>query len=244
MNVTPVAITKYDVKTNAAEGGFFSDMLVNCSGDAQIVIYSDMKIKFSGKLDCGSLVGKMDLDSMMKSGIAEQEVKMNAYPEFGRLTRQQNPVNLSDGPQFSPPRPLLLGPLFQNVSEYNNYTYGEASQVTMIVPGTGQTMTDTGNFNIRVLQTQTSVAQFTNVIHWQTTAGGFNTLAQATPRGNFFAFQKWDWYFSTNPIAVVKMVIESDPMDFPFGSEQLRKLARVFVGNLKTEFTVREHSNP
>lgn len=180
-----------------------------CTGEVAIQIMSNFALKLpEAKASClgGSL--QIDLGKILNgAGPTGAAPRMVAGLEHdGKVLAVESIL----GAKFNPPRPMLLGPIFQDRKIYEGYKKSTDHSMTNSAGKTAK-----GTFTIKVIDTNTIfkndfVKEIKDVIQWEITSRGFEGM-KAT---DGLIFDKISWWFGTRPIVIPKIIIEADLKDF------------------------------
>jgi len=179
-----------------------------CAGEVSLSIHNDFTIELpTAKVQCLSLT--IDLGALLGAQI------QNGPPlDISSLQSDHGSLTLSKiaGAEFNPPRPFILGPLIQDVSQYQGLTRNTQVTVTVPAPSSGPPLSDQGTFVTKVLEIGGSYqnkflpSPFTQVMHWTLETQGFSTI----PAKYGLLFKKWEWYWNIRPIMIPKIIITLD----------------------------------
>jgi len=204
-----------------------------CSGSVQMQIKSNFTLVFpDAELKCASLT--LDLAGIL--GTADFTKGMADSANFNSDGEVLSMSSLA-GATFTPPRPLLLGPIIQDVSVFTDFRRSVPSSMSYR-GAAGQLLSATGTFNLQVFDADTTYtnnylgAGFDHVIHWALRAEGFDGVSGRTG----LVFKKMEWIWSTRPIMIPKLIIVGDLSDFT--SKSANSVATdSFIGELTIELT-------
>ena len=214
----------------------------------------DIKIGFkSGEIDfdlpeaiirCLSI--EIDLSKMLsfaKSSESEPEISSD-----GKVLR----IDRFGGGTFDPPRPLLVGPIFQNIDRFKGFDESKNYSVS----GTndqGSSYSGSGNIDIEVHDIEakfTSEAnedlEFDNIVHWSMKASDFG---EDVPKAKLLLFDNLEFYFNARPIMVPKIVMEGQMSYFIQGSGAggegggVEGIADDFLGPLRIVLEVTDYQD-
>jgi len=188
-----------------------------CHGDAQLTIMSDFSLKIpTAKIQC--MAYTVDLAGLLASngglsglsGGSGQDASGNLSDDGMVLSVK----NIAGG-EFTPPRPLLLGPIIQDSSKFAGF-HRTSNHTLVAQDETGKTMTANGSFAIQVLDVDTTYENkwvgkaFDKVLRWQMTTSGFTGI----PARYGLIFQSWEWLWNVRPIMIPKIEIKGHLSDF------------------------------
>jgi hypothetical protein len=187
-----------------------------CKGEATIQVYSDFTLKFpDATLQCASMT--LDLAAML--GSAPMGGGAGAK-DPGNLTHDGLVLSVKNlgRTTFTPNRPFLLGPIVQDASKYKGFKRTTQHSLSGQDAKSGAPISGNGTFTVNVIDNKAEysnekVGKFDNVIHWEMTTTGFDGVAAA----NGLIFEKWEWFWNTDPIMVPKIVIVGQISDFAVG---------------------------
>ena len=192
-----------------------------CNGEVGLQIMTNFTVKFpEAKVSCLGGAVKIDLASIL-NGTSSSGKLIAGLDHDGKVLTIESVM----GSKFTPPRPVLLGPIVQDKSKFEDY---ERTTEHTVVNSKGKK--SEGTFTVEVFDVTTSfkndyVKELDEVIHWEIRAKGFNGV-KAT---DGLIFDKITWWFSTRPIVIPKIIIEADLKDFIEDKQGLAAL----VGKLK-----------
>ena len=198
-----------------------------CSGEAQLKIMTDFNLQVpETKIQCQSL--QIDLGSLFGGGkglLGGQDsnaaVAAGAGAAAGAAAPASNITSILShdgkvfylsqlmGATFTPPRPMLLGPIVQDPEKYKDFVQSSDHTVTGIDPLTKQAASGKGSFHIKVLETQGFYKNnytkdaFEHVLHWQIDATGFDGF----PPSLGLTVAHIEWWWNTVPIMIPQIVI-------------------------------------
>lgn len=177
-----------------------------CTGEVGLQIMTNFTVKFpEAKASCMGGAIKIDLASILNGSNSTGKMVAGLDHDGKVLT-----VESIMGSKFSPPRPVLLGPIIQDRSKFDGY---EKSTEHTVVNSKGQK--SNGTFTVKVFDVDATfkndyVDKIDEVIHWEIRAKGFEGL-KAT---DGLIFDRMTWWFSTRPIVIPKIIIEAELKDF------------------------------
>jgi hypothetical protein len=222
VSLFPAALKNAQVLTNATT----QQILANgnlCMGEVNLHIMQDFKLKFpQSKAKC-LLIGDLDLEKLL-GGLGDDNDK-GAIESDGKVLRLEKlgPV------RFSPARPLLMGPIAQDMSIFQGFSETKAYSAVYKDEDNGQEKTGNGNIGIRVLEAGSQFApilmpgtNFDSILSFELTTSGFEGL----PRSKGFLFDKVTFWLNSRPIAIPRIMIQSkashllDAAPKPDGSSQ------------------------
>lgn len=233
--VKTAATVTYIMKVTSESGAAL------CEGEATIKIMSNFSMSFpKAEIDCVSL--KVNLAKALEAGGGigggdPKEAQENIVHD-GKVLSLKKLANAN----FDPPRPMLLGPIIQDVSKYKNFKQTTKHSLTGTDPESGVPVSGTGSFNIEVLDYKTTYKnkyldeEFENVIHWQMTTSGFKDV----PAKIGLIFERWEWLWNVRPIMIPKLSFTGRLSDFISGDAGAN--ADALVGILKIDLTVKEYT--
>ena len=193
-----------------------------CNGSVQLTIMSDFTLKVpTAKIQCESYL--IDLAGLLASS--------GGLGGLSGGTGQDASGNLSDdgmvlsiksiaGGVFTPPRPLLLGPIVQDASKFAGF-HRTSTHTLVAQDDTGKTLTADGSFDVQVLNVDTTYENkwvgkaFDKVLDWKMTTTGFTGI----PARYGLTFQSWEWLWNVRPIMILKIEIKGQLSDFISGGD-------------------------
>jgi hypothetical protein len=185
-----------------------------CMGTAMINIMSDFSIIFpQGIIKCSSL--KIDMARILGSATtrtAEEKAK-----EVRTHDNKVMYVSYLMGANFTPPRPLMIGPIITRPEDFLNFSPPPTdTSMTGVSAATGKQYAGTGSFAIRVNEvkgryTNKVVGEtFNDIIRWEIGASGF----EGVPKSLGMLFTKMEWWYNIKPIMIPKIAITGKMDDF------------------------------
>lgn len=179
-----------------------------------MIVDSGFNLNPHGSLRCLNM-GNMDLKNFFGGDpIEEKNEDMKNFPGYGKIVRSQNPVALTkEKPQFSPPKPAMIGPVIQDPSSFANFRFTENSTVSGIDKITGANFNASGQWTVQVLETNGSyrperfqgTQKFNSIVKWEMRAIGFD----GAPKASIKAFTSQTYWFNTDPIAIPRIEIDT-----------------------------------
>jgi hypothetical protein len=168
--------------------------------------FPDSKIKcvMIGELDLGELLGGMN-DDVDREKAAEASDKMLRLKQLGPMS-------------FDPPRPLLVGPIIQDPSEYQGLTETKTYKVKYKDKEKGTVIEDSGDITVNVLEAGASLtpifmpnSPFENIIKFEmrTAPNGFKKV----PKTSGFLFDRVEFTVNSRPISIPVIKLESKASD-------------------------------
>jgi hypothetical protein len=213
-----------------------------CKGDAAIEIYTDFTMKFpDATLQCASM--KLDLAGMLGAAPLQGGVGVKDEGNLKHDGKVLSVTNLGNA-HFEPARPFILGPVVQDASKYKNFERTTTHTLTGQDPKTGGTLSGSGSFKIEVFDYKTSYSnsvlneKFKNILHWQISTSGFKDI----PAVNGLIFERWEWFWNTNPIMIPKLTIVGRISDFiagPAGGSADQFLGTLTVNLIAKDFKIK-----
>lgn len=183
-----------------------------CVGRVDLNIKEDFSLEFpNSKAQC-SLIGELDLSKLLNSlnDDADREKAAEAQDKMLRL-KKLGPMT------FDPPRPLLVGPIIQDPSQYQGLseTRSYTVQYTNKEKG-GAITTDYGDITVNVLEAGSSwtpifmpQSPFDNILRFEMLTKGFRNV----PRTKGFLFDRVEFTLNGRPLAIPAIKIESKASD-------------------------------
>lgn len=184
-----------------------------CVGAVYLHIKEDFSIDFpDSKAKC-SLIGDMDLAELlgaMDDG-SDREKDAEANDKMLRL-KKLGPM------RFDPPRPLLVGPIVQDPSDFRGLTETKQYSVQYTDKDKGNAVSNTtGQITVNVLDVGATMSPlfmpdkpFDNILRFEILSSGFANV----PKIKGFLFDKVEFTLNSRPIAITTIKMESNPKDF------------------------------
>ena len=206
-----------------------------CNGRVTLQVLSNFKMKFpEAVVNCISL--RINL-----AGILGAQTDSNSgSASTGKLKHDGEVLSIEKiaGATFSPPRPVLLGPVVQDEEKYKNFAPRKTKHTLSAVAPDGSSVEGEGTFGLQVIKYPTTYKDgdtifFDKVMHWEMTSQ-FDTPARYG-----LTFAKWTWYWNTRPIMIPGLVIEGSIKDFIESSTV--ETAAALTGDLKFKLEVEKY---
>ena len=209
-----------------------------CEGVVNLDILENFGMALpDSKVTCASLT--IDLGKMLAAQLENGPgIDIKSFSSDGKLFSTSNIM----GAKFDPPRPMLVGPLVQDVSQFANFSRRVESTVTVAKPESGGPLNGTGAFTAKVLEiggkynNKFLKQPFDNVMHWTLETEGFAGI----PAKYGLLFKKWEWYWNIRPIMVPKIIITLDDVGGMIESKASEGLSDL-VGEVKVIVTVKDY---
>lgn len=176
-----------------------------CEGEVEFQIMSNFTLNFpQAEVRCLSM--KINLGGILASVSA-------GASEDGGLKSDGKLISIKKiaGAEFTPPRPVLLGPIIQDIKKYTGMNM--VTDHTVIAKDSkGATIKSNGSFRVEVINEKTTYSNkyitkpFENILHWQISTNGFENV----PSQNGLLFRKVEWFFNTRPIMIPQINIVGD----------------------------------
>ena len=204
-----------------------------CEGEVEFQILSNFTINFpQAEVRCLSL--KINLGGILAA------VSSNAYGS-GDLKSDGTVISISKiaGAEFTPARPVLLGPIVQDRSKFSKFN-SVTDHTVRTKDINGSSISAQGSFRIEVLNEKTTYSNkylkkpFDDILHWQITTSGFEKV----PPQNGLLFKKIEWFFNTRPIMIPQINIVGDLSGFLQDDE---KGVGALVGDFEINLVVMKH---
>lgn len=209
-----------------------------CLGTARINIFEDFNLNIpDGKIKCSSMILNLaTLLSHAKKPTPEEKAQQKREHD-GKMFY----VGHFMGANFTPPRPLLIGPIITNSKKYEGYS----KEVATTLNGTydAKEYNSKGTFKVRVINHKTNYTNgivgetFDNIINWELSASGF----EGTPKGLGLIYKKITWWFNLKPIMIPKIEISGNISDFIL-SDDPNKKPDEFIGDVRVVLEVNNYS--
>jgi hypothetical protein len=218
-NIKEVGTFKFALKISSNSGATV------CKGDITARIMSNFTMEYpEGVARCASI--QVDLAKMLGQFSGN-------LGKIGKLTASKGVLYIASiaGAEFSPPRPILLGPIIRNPEIYKDLDITTNHTVT-IKDASGQTETKDGSFNVKVHEINKTEevknhGTYDSVIHWQITRSGFEGISPL----NGLILDSLEWWFNIKPISIPRLKVKANIQDFVKSDDP--SLASVF-GNVVT----------
>jgi hypothetical protein len=144
------------------------------------------------------------------------------------------------GADFDPPRPLLLGPIFQDAEKYKGYDKTTHHTMTF-QDDSGRSVTKEGDFTVKVKKFSADYVstvdgktlEFHDVLWWEMTSN-FDT-----PAKHGLTFKKWEWFWNMRPLMIPGLKIEGTIGDFATGEGMVD--ADELLGTMTFELYVKDY---
>lgn len=224
------ARVRYDVRVTTRSGARL------CRGETIIEILSNFNLLFpEAYVDCVSL--HIDLSGMLGAAVLGGMAGEDQLVHDGKVLS----VRSLGGTSFDPPRPLLLGPIVQDLRKYRGFKRTTTHELTA-VGDDGARIRGFGSFDIAVLDTEASYEDksaggifFDKVLHWE-----INSRFDTPPQYGL-TFSKMTWLWNTRPIMIPAIVIEGSLEDFI--ESDSAEVLDALGGELQVELFVREYES-
>lgn len=183
-----------------------------CVGRVDLNIKEDFSLEFpNSKAQC-SLIGELDLAKLLNSlnDDADRETAAESQDKMLRL-KKLGPMT------FNPPRPLLVGPIIQDASQFQGLTETKSYTVQYTDKDKGGAVTnDQGDITVNVLEAGTSwtpifmpKSPFDNILRFEMLTKGFTKV----PRTKGFLFDRVEFTLNGRPLAIPAIKLESRASD-------------------------------
>lgn len=223
-----------------------------CTGEVQLNIMKSMMAQFASQgansMNCFGITfdAKNLLPPLPKVEAAANNNDQVADPGDGYFFRAAKIGNTT----FTPSRPFILGPVVQDPQKYLNY-HEEKDYTATVTAADGTTKSYSGKIAVQVLEINAKFKpeqmdqELDRVIKWQMSASGFDGL----DHGGAFAFPKYEMWWNTRPLAIVKLIIEDSGPQFmgaklPSGVKDILQstssLPQAILGLVHVEFTLKK----
>ncbi len=210
-----------------------------CAGEATLIGYSNYEVKQEGEAKC-PLGLKIDLAEMMGGDgfKAPSPEEAKRYPFYGKVSR----LSSLGKTKYSPPRTFVLGPVIQNVQDYTGFHYSENLHVSHISKK-GEVQQGDGTLHVQVISAggdfrpEGYPETFKKVLHWEMRAEGF----QGVNKGEAMLYDRFEYYWSTSPIAIPMIRIRGAVSNFVDGPI-IAALGGAVVGEITVELILKDHT--
>ena len=182
-----------------------------CVGRVFLNIKEDFSLEFpDSKIKC-VMIGELDLGELLAgmNDDADREKAAEASDKMLRL-KQLGPMS------FDPPRPLLVGPIIQDPTEYQGLTETKTYNVKFKDKEKGTVTEDSGDITVNVLEAGTSMtpifmpnSPFENIVKFEMRTKGFTKV----PRTAGFLFDRVEFTVNSRPISIPVIKLESRASD-------------------------------
>lgn len=217
VSLSPTPLKNATVLTNATT----SQILANgnlCMGEVNLHIMPDFKLKFpQSKAKC-LLIGDLDLEKLL-GGLGDDD-KKGAIESDGKVLRLEKLGPMT----FTPPRPLLMGPIAQDMSIFQGYAEEKDYSAHFKDKDTGEEKDGSGSIAIRVIEAGGQMTpilmpntNFDSILNFELETKGFEGL----PRSKGFLFQKVTFWLNSRPIAIPRLMIQSKASHLLEGAPKL-----------------------
>jgi hypothetical protein len=202
-DVKVVASATYGIRVKSNSGARL------CEGEVELQIMSNFTINYpQAEVRCLSI--KINLGGILAS------VGSN-ITDGGELKSDGMMLSIKKiaGAEFSPPRPVLLGPIVQDIKKFAGFNSITDHSITT-KDSNGAPIKTSGSFRVQVINEKTTYSNkylskpFENVMHWQISASGFANV----PAQNGLLFKNIEWFFNTRPVMIPQINITGDLSSF------------------------------
>lgn len=148
------------------------------------------------------------------------------------------------GAKFVPARPMLIGPIIQDMGKYAGIDERRTHTVTITDKATGSAKSATGEIEIKVLETNATFGKYDQILHFEMTTSGF----EGVDKVGGMLFDKMEMYINARPLAfpmfAVEMPLDALSSSGAFGGDVdgVIGIASTLLGSIRTEFTLTEMS--
>lgn len=236
---TPVFSSEYDVSIKTRSGTTL------CKGHTKINVNSNFSLAFADSaLKC--LTADVDMSKLLGSanggsgGVLSDGKKVTSD---GKVLRVSSVGNAT----FNPPRPLLMGPVVQDVNSFQGFSEEKAYAVQTVNPNASAS----GTIRVEVEginesykpATYAGPLVFNKIMRWKLTTTGFDGIAKA----GALLFDSMEFYWNINPIAIPRMVIESNLTELTKGTviggntSAISAVGDALLGKLTIELILTRH---
>lgn len=207
-----IAEAKYDMTIYTGYGSASQNAM--CNGEVSMMIRSQFGgLAPKGVINC-TLIGQLDLGKMMPDAGDLEELtpaELKKLKAYGQIARVPNPKSKKYA--FTPPLPIVIGPLIQNAEEFANYKFSESIKVSFNDPNV-DIKEDSGGVRYEVIEHKTSFPManrkytFDDVIHYKREVIGFNNVKD---RGTLMLYPMMEFWYNAQPVAIPQIVISASP---------------------------------
>lgn len=230
-----------------------------CNGVFSADLGSDYELDFENsdvtcgevKVNIAKILRPINLGQIMSEASFSDVSKGKDFIKLnhdGSLLRLEK---IGDHISFSPPRPLVFGPLIHDQEQLKGYAQSWDTTVTVddgSFKGSGK-----GSYQAKVIsvsqpyEVETFSSRLTNTIHWQITASGFETL----PDQYGLLLPHFELWFNSNPMMIprVKVIVQTKRLFAEYASEIEEKAGSDLeanfgdlVGDITIDIKLREFS--
>lgn len=182
-----------------------------CVGAVFLNIKDDFSLEFpNSKAKC-ALIGELDLEELL-GGLGDDPNREKAAESDGKMLRLK-----TMGPMtFTPARPLLVGPIVQDMSAFQGYSETKDYQVAYNDNKTGKSGQATGQISVNVLEAGSQFKPpfmpktlYQNIVKFEMRSTGFNGI----PRTKGLLMDRVEFTLNTRPIAIPRIKLESKASD-------------------------------
>lgn len=211
-----------------------------CTGEFSAEILSNFSFKLpNSRIQCVGLT--IDLASLLNggnvTGVPASGQSGTTADSLAGISHDGYILSLKQlaGANFDPPRPLLLGPVFQNIDKFAGFNREITSHLT--AESAGQRYDAMGRFHVSVINNKETYSNaaikdktpLDKIVHWKMTVEGFDgvpsTVGVLMPSIEF----KWN----TRPIMVPYVQIKGNLKGFLTGdAAMLEKAAGLITATL------------
>jgi hypothetical protein len=211
-----------------------------CSGETSITIMSDFSFDFpAGKVICGALA--IDVSSILRAFQTNlsDTTKKSKFSSDGKLLY----IDQFGDSVFVPSRPMLLGPIVQDVSIYENFNQTTAHTLTYL-SATGIEQTAQGTITVKVSAIDSSYTApalkepLNKVIKWQMDTAGF----QGVPIASSGLLDRMEFFWNARPMMLPYLKLQGSFGNFISFPGPIGDLANSILGPVTIELAVKDYT--
>jgi len=182
-----------------------------CVGPLYLNIKDDFSLEFpDSRLKC-SLIGDMDLAKLL-AGMDDHSDREKAAESSDKMLRLKKLGPMT----FTPPRPLLVGPISQDPEEFRGLTETKNYEVEYKDKDKGTIINDNGTIQVNVMESGGSLTPlfmpnrpFDSILRFELLSSGFKKV----PRTKGFLFDRVEFALNSRPLAIPMIKLESQASD-------------------------------
>jgi len=182
-----------------------------CVGAVFLNIKDDFSLEFpNSKAKC-ALIGELNLEELL-GGMGDDPDREKAAETDGKMLRLKKMGPMS----FTPARPLLVGPIVQDMTSFQGYTETKDYQVDYNDTVTGKSGQSSGQISVNVLEAGSQFkppfmakTQYQNIVKFEMRSTGFKNV----PRAKGLLMDRVEFTLNTRPIAIPRIMLESKASD-------------------------------